>query len=66
MCEIHYIKAKDLQKITGKSPSQCAKDLTEIKEVNQKTGRKKLVTIIEVCNFYGIPENEVIKRLKKW
>lgn len=65
MCIPDFLKAKDLQRITGKSPSQCSKDFTEIKEVNGKTGRKKLITTKEVADFYGLSETEVINRLNK-
>ncbi len=64
MCVIpNFLKAKDLQQITGKSNRQARRDFTEIKTNNGKAGRKCLVTYAEVSQFYGLTENEIKQKL---
>ena len=53
------IRAKDLQVITGKSHVQSKRDLSAIKKVNGKQGRKVIVTISETADFYKITENQI-------
>ncbi len=54
MCIPEYLKTKDLQLISNKSAIQCGRDFREIKALNNKAGRKSLITQAEVADFYGL------------
>lgn len=59
MCIPTYLRAKDLERITGKSASQCSKDLTAIKKRFNKTGRNTLVTHQDVADFYKLKVEQI-------
>jgi hypothetical protein len=57
------IYPKDVQVLTGKSERSARKIIAKIRLIHSK-GKHQLVSLKEFCDFIGLEEMEVAKRLK--
>jgi len=57
------IRPKDLMRVLGLSYSQCQRKLKAIRVINCK-GSHQYVTVTEVADFIGLPENDIRKTLE--